>query len=60
MKSETFLRQLAWEETLAETVGCYADEVGNRPCDNGCMCDKCSADWVHEVYINKLETLKNN
>ena len=60
MDADTFLRQLAWDETLAETVCCYADEVGNRPCDNGCMCDKCSADWVHEVYINKLEALKTH
>ena len=54
MESETFLRQLAWEETLAETVGCYADEFGNRPCDNGCICDKCTADLVKQVYLSKI------
>lgn len=20
---------------------CYSDAVGNMPCDNGCLCDKC-------------------
>ena len=20
---------------------CYSDSLGNMPCDNGCLCDKC-------------------
>lgn len=36
------VRDHAWESYLA-SLGCYADEVtGNRPCDNGVLCDKCS------------------
>lgn len=43
-----------WLETLAETCHCYPDEVGNMPCDNGCPCDRCCADWVQDVYKSKL------
>lgn len=43
-----------WLETLAETCHCYPDEVGNMPCDNGCPCDQCCADWVQDVYKSKL------
>lgn len=21
---------------------CYSDALGNMPCDNGCLCDRCS------------------
>lgn len=45
-----------WLETLAETVHCYPDEIGNMPCDNGCPCDRCSADWVRKVYHSKVQT----
>lgn len=27
--------------TYNEFLSRYEDGVGNRPCDNGCMCDKC-------------------
>lgn len=43
-----------WLETMAETCHCYPDEVGNMPCDNGCLCDRCCADWVQDVYKSKL------
>lgn len=43
-----------WLETLAETCHCYPDEIGNMPCDNGCLCDRCCADWVQDVYKSKL------
>ncbi len=43
-----------WLETLAETCHCYPDEIGNMPCDNGCPCDRCCADWVQDVYKSKL------
>lgn len=26
---------------LSEICHCYADENGNRPCDNGAICDRC-------------------
>lgn len=44
-----------WSDTLLECLGCYEDPFGNRPCDYGCPCDKCDADWVQRVYRNKLE-----
>lgn len=47
-------RQAIYDSILASTCGCYKDEVGNRPCDNGCICDRCSADWIQEAYKQKL------
>lgn len=26
---------------LGEICHCYANENGNRPCDNGAICDRC-------------------
>lgn len=49
-----------WLETLAETCHCYPDEVGNMPCDNGCPCDRCCADWVQDVYKSKLTKQLDN
>lgn len=36
---------------LAFYCHCHEDEVGNRPCDNGAVCDRCmteqaQSDWV--------------
>ena len=31
-----------WVRFLGERFGCYPDAVGNMPCDNGRVCDKCS------------------
>ena len=28
-------------EELRQSIGCYEDEFGNRPCDNGAVCDRC-------------------
>lgn len=28
-------------EELRQSIGCYEDEFGNRPCDNGAYCDRC-------------------
>ena len=39
---------------LSEICHCYADENGNRPCDNGAICDRCDQqeisfdDWRRE------------
>lgn len=47
-------RQKIYNEVLASTCGCYEDAVGNRPCDNGAVCDKCSMSWVQDAYKSKL------
>lgn len=41
---------LAWPDFLARLGLCSQDAVGNMPCDNGAICDRCSADWVTEEY----------
>lgn len=46
--------QEIWEEILNDTCDCYADEVGNRPCDYGVPCDACRAEWIQEILKNKL------
>lgn len=43
----------AYDKWLAQVCHCYPDEVGNRPCDNGCMCDRCMYPPVSfEEYCN--------
>lgn len=49
-----------WDEVLKEVCHCYADSAGNRPCDYGEYCDKCSADWVQNIYKNKVKDLMAN
>lgn len=44
-----------WEEILNDVCDCYADDVGNRPCDWGAMCDRCHADWIQALYRKRLE-----
>jgi len=29
---------------------CSENLVGNRPCDNGQICDKCQANWASEAF----------
>ena len=29
------------DEYLKRAHGCYPDEIGNYPCDNGAVCDAC-------------------
>lgn len=35
---------------LAQYCGCHDDDNGNRPCDNGCLCDKCMTKEVQEIW----------
>lgn len=39
-----------WVKFLRESRICYQDEVGNMPCDNGVLCDKCQSDHIQEQY----------
>lgn len=40
----------SWSDFLNESGICKSGYGGNRPCDNGCPCDKCSASYVDEAY----------
>lgn len=44
----------AWDEFLNVEFGCYADENGNRPCDNGALCDRCSDEKLYENFCKKI------
>ena len=44
----------AWDEFLNTECGCYADEYGNRPCDNGELCDRCSDEKFYENFRKKI------
>ena len=44
----------AWDEFLNVECGCYADEYGNRPCDNGAVCDRCSDEKLYENFCKKI------
>lgn len=41
---------MTYNEFLSRFCGCYKDEVGNRPCDNGCMCDKCMTPEFEKLW----------
>ena len=43
----------AWDEFLSVEFGCYTDENGNRPCDNGAVCDRCSDEKIYENFCKK-------
>ena len=53
--SDNGLKRIAiWEEVLEEVCKCYADEVGNRACDWGAICDRCQTSWVREIFESRL------
>lgn len=41
---------MTYNEFLSRFCGCHEDEVDNRPCDNGCMCDKCMTDEMIKLW----------
>ena len=45
----------AWDEFLNVEFGCYEDENGNRPCDNGALCDRCSDEKLYKNFCKKIE-----
>lgn len=61
-KSKVLYRSIVGRETAKElwkgvldTI-CGEDSFGNRPCDNGSTCDRCSQRVYEDVYIDKLKT----
>ena len=46
----------AWDEFLNVEFGCYTDENGNRPCDNGALCDRCSDEKFYKFFREKIRT----
>jgi hypothetical protein len=43
-----------WDKFLNETGICVSGYGGNRPCDNGCPCDRCMSEWITTRYENWL------
>ena len=43
-----------WDKFLADELKCYADENGNRPCDNGAKCDRCADEKIHKKFREKI------
>lgn len=39
-----------WVEFMAECGICHEDAIGNMPCDNGLVCDKCHEDGIQSMY----------
>ena len=47
-------RSHLWIELL--DTFCSKDAFGNRPCDNGCLCDRCMYDWeINHKYATALK-----
>lgn len=47
-----------WEEFLNTECGCYTDENGNRPCDNGVQCDRCLDEKFYENFRKSLDKIR--
>lgn len=41
---------MTYNEFLSRFCGCHEDEVGNRPCDNGSMCDRCMTPELEKLW----------
>lgn len=54
----TFAKAKAYEKFLATYCGCYTDEIGNRPCDNGALCDRCMTKEMQAIWEKIKEDLK--
>lgn len=52
--SADFIKQLIWSDLLHRRHGCIADDVGNMPCDNGRLCDRCHNDAAMQTAYNAL------
>ena len=44
----------SWINFLMDELKCYADENGNRPCDNGAICDRCSTEEIYKKFRKKI------
>lgn len=48
-----------WNEILEKECGCYADELGNRPCDyDETICQKCEDSTILDLFYQKLQKTK--
>lgn len=48
-----------WNEILEKECGCYADELGNRPCDyDETICQKCKDSTILDLFYQKLQKTK--
>ena len=48
-----------WEQVLRDYCHCYPDAVGNRPCDNGLICDICMTKEIEAIYKSLLKQNNN-
>lgn len=44
-----------WDSFLKVHCNCHPDEMGNRPCDNGVLCDRCTTTEMMAKYRSALE-----
>lgn len=54
--NENILTQ-ATQNVRRTVFGCHADSNGNYPCDNGTMCDRCSADDFNAMVNDEYARL---
>ena len=43
----------AWDDYLKKAYNCHPDCNGNRPCDNGMLCDRCH-DEAGQAFVASL------
>lgn len=47
-----------YDRYLSNVCGCWADSVGNRPCNNGSACDRC--EWMKPSFDEYMESEEKN
>lgn len=47
-----------WVNFLENYCHCYADDEGNRPCDNGVLCDWC--DRLTDIWLDIISKARKD
>lgn len=54
-------KELVWTRLVAKYCNCHPDAVGNMPCDNGYLCDRCRFDTgLNKAFADALNELSKD
>lgn len=52
-------KRAVWSWAVSALCHCQEDELGNRPCDNGVLCDRCTCSDVEGLMNYKIQQLED-
>ena len=54
-------KEMVWTRLVAKYCSCHPDAVGNMPCDNGCLCDRCRFDAdLNKAFADVLSEMNED